>query len=470
MSSDAVSEQFRAAAKQERVLTERARGLRRQLTALLFNTGVALRQPSISARALLQTVRPVGESAPMRRTIWVLSKEGLVEDSLAALRSESWASLYDFSRMCLKLLTERMLPHQLDDNIYASTDVAVEDAKRELRDCWLEILRALPRSARPEAIITSNFGYLFEREFAGACEEEGIPFVAVHKECFKAPGRLRFFSSTYPRRGRFTGRRVLVYNEHERNLLLNTGVAPASAITVTGMPRLDRIHSWRRNGGLGPKPQHPLTILAFGFTPAAGLPRIPRKERTGVIGGLDQLAPEFSGLSWRELFAQYHEALIRIARDNPDIRVVLKTKSRERDGRQALEFVKSLRPPANFEIVVGGDPLALIVASDAVIGFNTTGLCEAIASGLPVVVPNFAEAASGATVEYVADLGEAVFNAHSPNELASLAVGLARNPAARWPALNHEREKALHYWVANADGEAGLRVAEAIRAECETRS
>ena len=182
---------------------------------------------------------------------------------------------------------------------------------------------------------------------------------------------------------------------------------------------------------------------------------------------MDVLQPEFAGLSWGALFTQYHEAVVQIARDNPDMRIVLKTKARERDGRAALELVQSLTPPPNLEIAVGGDPLTLLAASDAVLGFNTTGLCEAIAMGVPVIVPDFAEAAAGPTADFVTDLGEAVFRAQSPQELVMLAARLARDPAARWPALDIARETVLHEWVGNADGQAGRRVAAAIRSECD---
>ncbi|MDH5297905.1 MAG: hypothetical protein OEV91_02700 [Desulfobulbaceae bacterium] len=464
-SLDAISERFRAAGKLERVRSARAQGWLRKGIAQSFSLGIVLHIPAIAARALLATVNPIGRPSAGQAPIWILSKEGLVEDSLASIDEAPWAAPYDFSRLCLKLLAERMLPKFLDDNVYASPDPAVAAAKQRVREKWRQVLQALPRSRRPAAIVTSNFGYFVEREFAGACAAEGIPFVAIHKECFKAPGRLRFFATTYPRRGPFTGSRVLVYNNYERDLLVATGIVPASVVTVTGMPRLDRIHAWRRTHGMLPRPARQVTLLAFAFTPTAGLPRIPRKERTGVSGGLDPLAPEFAGLAWESLFVQYHQAIVQMARDNPDLRVILKTKGRERDGRPALDFIQSLAPPPNLETVVGGDLLPLLTVSDAVIGFNTTALCEAIAAGLPVVVPDFAEATARPTVEYVVDLGAAVFHAGSPQELAELAVALARDPAARWPNLDPAREAVLHLWMANADGQAGVRVSEAIRAE-----
>jgi hypothetical protein len=467
MKADSVSQRFHAAAKLERVPTKRIEGWRRSAVARAFSAGVSLHIPALSVRAFLQTVTPLDRGADPKRHIWMLSKGGLVEDSRASLGEAPWATCYDASRMCLTLLAERMLPSFLDNNVYASDDPESLAAKRKLRDVWREVLRNLPRSRRPAAIITSGFGYFVEREFAGACEEEGFPFVAIHKESFKAPGRLRFFSTTYPLRGAFTGRRILVYNEYERDLLVATGIAPKSTITITGMPRLDRIHLWRRAQGAAFGETRRPTVVAFAFAPGVALPRMPRKERTNVAGGMDVLEPEFAGLTWGSLFTQYHEALVQMARDNPDMRVLLKTKARERDGRAALDFVQSLNPPLNFEVVVGGDPLPLLTACDAAVGFNTTALCEAIAIGIPVVVPNFAEAVTGPTADFVTDLRQAVFYANTAQELASIPAKLARDRTARWPALDPEREAVLDKWVGNADGAAGKRVAAALYAESE---
>lgn len=469
MTADALSAKFRAAAKRERSRPVRGGGWRRRSLGRAFELGVRLQMPQLSAQALLRTVLPMAVPLRGQVPVWVLSKEGLVEDAQALIENATWAAPYDFSRLCLKLLAERYLPKHLDDNQYEDADPAVEDAKRALRLQWRRILRALPAARRPAAVITSNFGYFVEREFAAACEAEGIAFIAIHKECFKAPGRLRFFATTYPRRGSFTGRRVLVYNEYERDLLVQSGIVSRAAVSVTGMPRLDRLHAWRRSNSCRPRPARPATLLAFAFTPAAGLPRIPRKERTGIAGGLDAVAPEFAGLAWEGLFGQYHAALVRIARDNPDMRVLLKVKGRERDGRPAIELVQSLDPPTNLEIVVGGDPFDLLCASDAVTGFNTTALCEAIAAGLPVVVPDFAEAVEGQTAEYVVDLGDAVSHARSPEELVALAVALARGRTPRAASdLHRAGESALRKWVGNADGMAAQRSIAAIRSECRT--
>ena len=135
-------------------------------------------------------------------------------------------------------------------------------------------------------MISGNFSYATERELASAMQELGVPFIALHKENLKTPGRVEFFERIYSeRRGPFTGRKILVYNKIERDLQIRAGVAEAARIAITGMPRLDRMHAWRRGNASTVQCNH---ILFFVFSSATGMPRVARKSgdaRSGLFRG-----------------------------------------------------------------------------------------------------------------------------------------------------------------------------------------
>ena len=57
--------------------------------------------------------------------------------------------------------------------------------------------------------------------------------------------------------------------------------------------------------------------------------------------------------------------------------------------------------PANVTLITSGDPFDLIARCQVVVGFNTTGLLEAIATGKPVIVPRFAEASDPAMQDLI---------------------------------------------------------------------
>lgn len=396
--------------------------------------------------------------------IWMLGKEGLAEDLLVSLEEGAWAQPYDVSRAFVKSIADRILPPGIDDNTYAGGGESAERAKLEYRDVWCEVLDMLPESSRPAAFTTGNFGYYAERELAAACEHRGIPFIAMHKECFKAPGRIKFFGDVYERRGAFKGRRILVYNEAEKALQVSSGIFPRDGITVTGMPRLDRIHTWRKQGSDQGK-SDVRTLLAFGFTPQTGLPRIPRKTRGGVAGGFEYIDPEHEQMSWSNLFEIYHDMLVRIAHNNRNARVIVKLKGRNRDAEPSISAIEALGKPYNMEFAVGGDPLEFLSVSNVVCGFNTTALLEGVAAGLPVFVPQFEEAVTPGTKEFVPDLGAAVFACRDCTEMENGIQDLLRGTQSRLKQLPSEKLGVLDKWLGNADGQTSKRVRAAFERE-----
>jgi glycosyltransferase involved in cell wall biosynthesis len=107
----------------------------------------------------------------------------------------------------------------------------------------------------------------------------------------------------------------------------------------------------------------------------------------------------------------------------------------------------------------------LIIRSQVVVGFNTTGLLEAVAAGKPVIVPNFGEACDETMQDLIVDLGKAVEYARSPDELKTLIANYADHPREIPAELPQETLRVLRYWTGNDDGCAGQRAVEAVRAE-----
>ena len=96
-----------------------------------------------------------------------------------------------------------------------------------------------------------------------------------------------------------------------------------------------------------------------------------------------------------------------------------------------------------------------------VVGFNTTGLLEAIAAGRSVIVPRFLEAADPERQDLIIDLGDAVSYAGSADDLVRLIVSGARRRDVL-ADLPEPAAKVLRFWVGNDDGAAGRRALDAI--------
>ena len=429
------------------------------------------RQPRLAARILAMCVRPLPAQpkarkgrAEFRVLALNLNKPGFLEDIEASLLADDAFEVVCWPNYVLKACASAILAPQLNNKRYASDDQKIESSKREYCEFLLAMWRRFRSLQRIDAVVSANFGYFAQREFGAALQEYGTPLIVLHKENVKSPERVEYWRPIYRTRGRFEGSKILVYNETERDLQADTGVADREQIDVTGMPRLDRIHRWRRaHAGKrnGPVQQ----VLFFSFWRKEKLTATERvtEARTRI----DDAGGEWAGLTWTDLCKGTHAAIVELARQRPQTRVVVKTKGYSRRVKDILDILggSGQELPPNLSIVSGGDPFPLLTDSDVVIGFNTTALLEALAAGKPVIVPQFAEANDPRMRTLVIDVGQAVQRATSPEELVRIA-GEHLDASSPLPAeLPDAAMQALTYWVGNDDGCAGQRVCDAVRSE-----
>jgi hypothetical protein len=413
------------------------------------------------ARLLRWAVVPLSSGARQAETVLVLPKEGFTEDALAALGADPRFRVVALARDYVKAVCAAFLPASIDDNTYRSAGAEYDAAKQRLRACWSAVWAEMSCAMPLGAVMTGNFGYFAEQELAAAVSAAGVPFIALHKEALKTPGRRALFEKLYrERRQPFAGSRILVYNRLERDLQVSAGSVAPERVTVCGMPRLDRMHAWRRASAGKTSTGRPC-VLMFAFHEKTGLPIIPRK---GFFHETADAAT--AGYAWTNLVRAFNEVAVRIAHDNPDIDVVVKTKSSlERSlvmlGGEAYDFGRH----ANLTVAAGGDPFAAITRADVVCGFITTALFESLAAGRPVVMPRFAEAAEPWAASYVLDLGGAVELARSADELAASLCATARRRTPVSASLSPDAARELQTWTGNADGAASARVAAAVWSE-----
>lgn len=390
----------------------------------------------------------------------VIPKEGLNEDVVSSLKGDKRFNVYSIYRKVLKALAAGVLHNSIDDNNYYNVEYDAEISKRAYRKYLGSLWDKVQGIVKCDAVLTGNFAYYAERELAAALEERGVPFVALHKENVKTPGRVEFFSHVYrTRRGPFSGRKIFVYNEIERQLQVSTGIIPEDGVVITGMARMDRAHHFRLDKGAGGSSTRRPQVLCFSFRQRTGLPQLARKVRTTTESYQERIGGGLDELNWDGLFQGYHEAVLRLARENPGIRVVVKSKGAERESRALAEILGPLSSlPSNLDVVVGGDPFDLLAGSSVVCGFNTTGLLEALAMGKPVVVPLFEEALDKRMHPYIIDLEDAVNYARSSDELVDILRDYAANPEPCAVELDSPAKRVLEKWVGNADGRSGERV------------
>lgn len=440
----------------------------------LLTTVARLRLARLAALLLTITSRRItiagkkSDSGKGYRAL-IMTRAGFLEDVKESFLSADNFDVIYWPSFTLKAFSSAILSPSLDHNNYITDDPRAAKTKAAYRGFLADVWRHYNARCPVDIVLTGNFAYFTEREFATALEQAGTPFVALHKENVRPPRRVNeyWFTLYKERRGKFTGRKILVYNEIERELEIATGVAQREQVVVTGAPRLDRLHRWRKEYAGKSSRTHKPALLFFAFSREDKLTAIQRKSAAGVPGNMESMKGDWGKLSWGQFCVDTHRTIFDLARTRPDVSVVVKSKGQSRklnDLMQILDDIKEPQP-ANLKVVTSGDPYELITQCDVVVGFNTTGLLEAVAAGKPVIVPFFGEAQNESMRDLIIDLGSAVEYAHSPAELTEMICRyLARKTEIPYELPTAARQT-LSYWVGNDDGEAGRRVMTAIKAE-----
>ncbi len=387
-----------------------------------------------------------------------LSKGGFNEDILAALGGRAELRLFQAQRTDLQALFRGLVPDAVGDYTYMGQPPEVEAAKLRYRAFLVRLWDELERRGhRFDAVLTGNHVYYAERELSVMLEARSIPFVVLHKEGLKTSGNAAHFVEYYRDRvGPFMGRRVLVYNETEKQIQIESGIVSPAQVEVVGMARLDRYHHWRVAPQAATDPQRRKELLFFWFDPHTGI-HTPELFLNGQ--------PDTSAHSWIRLWKAVLSELRLLAIRAPHLRIRIKTKGRADRGagvRQALELLGPL--PTNVEIITGGDPFELITQSDFITGLQSTTIFESIAAGKPVLVPRFAEAADPEMQPFLLDFGGAVDYAESAESFARTLTewGHGEHPVSVW---NPARVATLDGWYGNPDGQSAERIWQALQKE-----
>src|SRR3989344_5671134 len=124
-------------------------------------------------------------------------------------------------------------------------------------------------SLKIDAIISGNIGYVVQQELAKVCGEQGVPFIALHKEAMDVyGGRLESYSDF-----KFIGARILFYNNRIREEALKRIAGLSEGNTaVVGIPRFDSYFRDQR------KPNHKQVVF-FCFYPKDKFLAIIRDEQ-----------------------------------------------------------------------------------------------------------------------------------------------------------------------------------------------
>lgn len=404
-----------------------------------------------SACALLfrQRMVLVQKSSAPKYTIIVMEKGGLGLDVISSLPAREGYEIYYANRTDLQSICRAFFSEEINDSNYITSRGEFDEEKGRYRAFLDKMWVAMTKSFPVDMVLSANVVYYAERELSAMLKEKNVPHVVIHKECLKSPKMVELVLEEYRDKvGKLDAYHVMVYNRIERDLQVGAGMVHPERISVVGMPRLDRFHRWREEGHR-PILKADVLVMFFGY-------------RAGIRNTGDS---ETLRRGWVDLCQQSYAAILRLARDNPEIRINIKAKGFSGGGKGLARFMfRDAEVPKNIGFIMGEDPFDHITACKVVCGFNTTGLLEAIAAGIPVVVPQFGEISLPDIGQAVVNLGDVADYADTPDELSRKLAYYARMEPARNARLGDEQKQELDKWVGNSDGLSGQRVKKTILA------
>ncbi|MEA2460103.1 MAG: hypothetical protein QOH90_280 [Actinomycetota bacterium] len=296
----------------------------------------------------------------------VLALDHYFDQDLRALEAHPELDVRRIGYERIRRIAIRMMGDEVARDLETFTLPALATA-RERYARWLrrEIRRLYIERAFDMVILPSDT-FFYVRALPDAAHSLGIPVVVVQKETTLSPDWIESFHEVVRRYAPFICDYTTVCSQDQRDFWINCGARP-EVVEITGQPRFD-LHA----SAPPPRTGKNRTILFFSYELDAYVPG------TG------------SGMGWRTwepLRSATENVLLDLARGG-DAKVVIKAHPQQ----NVIGDTERLRAAAGDtwgrDVVfadLNADARELIRDADVVVGFQTTALFEAVASGRPTI-------------------------------------------------------------------------------------
>lgn len=422
------------------------RRIKYKLDPWLIKFSLLLNWPALTAAILASGAEILNSDG--QHVVLALRRSVFTQDLKAMAKFSGRIKYVVIEREYLRQIFHYFLAHgeasQVVESNYHVSEIG-RDGKEKYYRYLQRLIPVLQHKLGFAAVLAANIGYLEQQELARFCENSGIPFIILHKEGLAALGDLEN-RVNLNKTQRFIGTKLLLYNELMRQALLKLPLAGlhAAQAEVVGVPRLDFHVAAKKNQQRSLKK----LIVFFSFYPSDKffkvlLPALDEKGRAKVFKRTDE----------------FHRWVIRFAFQNPDYRVVVKTKF----AGHYLEYVENIRrefsgTAANLNILNAGQSFDLMKDAEIVLGFNSTTLVEAMLLEKTIISPYFFDLMAGDSWNYFGKKSSLINYARNYNELVDLVLSAEKR------RLRNAFEKAefLNGMIYRADGRASERAETAI--------
>ena len=377
-----------------------------------------------------------------KKKVIILSRAGGNEDVQNALKSAiKPCSYYLFPRSLVKHIFAIYLDGLVSDLDYRNSTSEIKNKKLHYKNHLSRVLFWFKKLFGLDAFIEFNITYHPEKELAEASKLNEINFITLHKECLMTEESAQFWMSSLKERHlKFHIDKIGVYNNITKDAILDAGLSDQSRIIVTGCSRVDLSHNQR----LQRKNPIKSKLVYYMIQNTAGLVQ---KQRA------DNSTEDFKGLAQKVT-----QSIIKIAHEEPNIEFIFKTKIGSSDMQKDL-LLDDL--PSNIKMVYDGTGHNLLLDASVVVGFNTTAVFEAIASGCQVVSPELFSEVPDSLKDFVFYLGDSAYLPRNSNDFQDIVLDLLEKNKFN-KNLSSSKKKLLANVLGNSDGNAGKRTMKLI--------
>lgn len=266
----------------------------------------------------------------------------------------------------------------------------------EFDDFYAKIAKLIKKYLKINAVIIPNYRYGQDYPFVKSFKRNNVPVIIFYRECLLTFERM--IDTVTKRHQLFKGYPhdlVLVHNNVTRKSFLDSGFTDSKKISAVGALRMDSfINKINKINSLPEKKQ--ITLFFFDLNSSNF-----GKEKLSEMDLSFGKKYKYAGEIWKQrddLFCDLHKSLIEIALENPEIDVIIKTKSRYLNENNITSkllkdcfrsFNKDISEIKNYTITSDQNAQTLILESRVVIGMQSSTMLEAALANKNVILPLF---------------------------------------------------------------------------------
>jgi surface carbohydrate biosynthesis protein len=297
------------------------------------------------------------------------------------------------------------------------------------------------------AFITPSDIFPYLRDIIPLLRKNKILTVVIDKEGTISPYDFDIFASEIKKYYPFISDIILVWSQRQKEFWQNCGIVDESKIFVTGQPRSDFWFNDKYKPSkkvlkyINPSKKN---ILLLSFDKSAYIPE--HLFKSGEV-------------TWEQLYNEVHTSIKDFAQKYPGLNFIVKTHPQQYIDDSTREKLASQK---NISIASGASlSNELIFNSDIIVGFQTTGLIEAMVCQKPIIYTYWGDAPKISDYLLPFHKTKALYVARSQQELQQYFEKILINPEVP-TEQNEARNKFINEYLFNCDGHSSERCLKII--------